>query len=217
MVVPANILRKNTKGLSQSHPSHRNIYTHVSEHTRIKTTKSYSINWSPFLMSCCLVLLSSDTLDMLSWTSTFRICHSSKGREINGCYNTFQCAFVPEGSTLTSTHCTKMILHQASESTAETPDTAEAPTVTEGAAPGHNQHPPTVPSYTKFLQRTFLPISNLSLVSTHFLQRLQSPVNVSAPSCKSSFSGITAKLSSSSTQSPFKSFTLLLFACWSGN
>lgn len=114
MVVPANILRKNTKGLSQSHPSHRNIYTHVSEHTRIKTTKSYSINWSPFLMSCCLVLLSSDTLDMLSWTSTFRICHSSKGREINGCYNTFQCAFGPEGSTLTSTHCTKMILHQAS-------------------------------------------------------------------------------------------------------
>lgn len=78
MLVLANIQRRNTKGLSQSYPSHRNIYTYMNEHTRIKTTKSYSINWSPFLMSCCLVLLSSDTLDMLSWTSTFRICHSSK-------------------------------------------------------------------------------------------------------------------------------------------
>lgn len=38
-------------------------------------------------------------------------------------------------------HCTKMILHQASETTAETPDTSEAPTATEGEAPGHNQHP----------------------------------------------------------------------------
>lgn len=35
-----------------------------------------------------------------------------------------------------------MILQQASESTAETPDTAEAPTETEGEVPGHNQHPP---------------------------------------------------------------------------
>lgn len=35
-----------------------------------------------------------------------------------------------------------MILHQASESTAETPDTAEAPTAREEEAPGDNQHPP---------------------------------------------------------------------------
>lgn len=46
-----------------------------------KNTEPYSINWSPFLMSCCLVLLSSDTLDMLSWTSTFWICNSSKRKE----------------------------------------------------------------------------------------------------------------------------------------
>lgn len=114
-----------------------------------------------------------------------------------------------------------MILHQASETSAETPDTAEEPTATEGEAPGHNQHPLSVPSYTIFLQRTFLPISNLfsnlSLVSTHFLQRMQSPVSVTAPSSKPSFSGITVKLGWSSTLPPFKSFTLLSFAFWSGN
>lgn len=44
-----------------------------------------------------------------------------------------------------------MILHQGSESTAETPDAAEAPTETEGEAPGQNQRPPSVPSHTIFL------------------------------------------------------------------
>lgn len=55
-------------------------YTHTQAYKN-KPTKPYSINWSPFLMSCCLVLLSSDTLDMLSWTSTFWICHSSKKKK----------------------------------------------------------------------------------------------------------------------------------------
>lgn len=74
-----------------------------------------------------------------------------------------------------------------------------------------------MPSYTILLQRTFFPVSNLSLVSTHFLHSMQSPVSATAPSYKPIFSGITAKLSCSSIPSPCKSFTLLLFACWSGN
>lgn len=171
-------------------------------------------------MSCCLVLLSSDTLDMLSWTSTFRICHSSKRKRdkwllqyVPVCIWTRRIhSHINTESTVQRWFCTKLqrplqnLLPQLKHPQWQ----REKPQVTTNT-------PPSVPSRTTFLQRTFLPISDFSLVSTQFFQRMQSPITVTTPSYKPSFSGITAKLSWSSTLSPFKSFTLLLFARWNRN
>lgn len=170
MLVLANILRKSTKGLFQSHPSHRNRYKHVNENTRIKTTKSYSINWSPFLMSCCLELLSSETLDMLSWTSTFGICHSSKRNRdkwLLECVPGCTCQHEPlshqhwvhcdDSAPSFRNHCSNS-WHSWSTQSSRGRSPRSQPT---------SPHQCPLTQYSIFLQRTFLPASNLSLVSTH--------------------------------------------------
>lgn len=130
-------------------------------------------------MSCCLVLLSSDTLDMLSRTSTFRICHSSKRKKYKWLliYSSLHLDQKDPISHQHYVHRTRMILHHSfREHTLKKFQANTAVlTVIQVEVPGQNQHPLCQCTVTQhFYRKPFFQFLLFLWSSTYLPQIMQS-------------------------------------------